>query len=134
MKKSIYLLLSVIVILTFYGCAKESIPAEEKETYTTLAEDVIQTVQSYDFESLEDISIDELKQALTEESTNKIKEIIASKGAFQSFDKVKITTRKDPHTQLEYILVQYKVKYEEGSILYSLTFDKEKKLAGIFLK
>ncbi|MDO5717164.1 MAG: DUF3887 domain-containing protein [Tissierellia bacterium] len=134
MKKHIYILISLVLILGVSACTKGSIPSEEKETYKSLAEDIIQKVQSYDFESLEDISTDELKKALTEETTNKIKEILAPKGAFQSFDKAKFTTRKDPHTQLEYILVQYKVKYEEDSVIYSLTFDKEKKLAGIFLK
>lgn len=135
MKKYKILVMLFLFALLVSACGNsKKASAEDVEKYSKNAQKVISIVNSKDVFRLKDICSDDLKNALTDEIIEQINVDVGSKGDFDSFMDVNVSYQKDKNTGQDYILVIQKVKYNNGELIYTLTFNNDEKLLGIFYK
>lgn len=104
-----------------------------QEEITAEVQKVVGLLDQNDFEALREISIDEMSAVLTQEAIDRIrKEISDDWGGRQSFGHVYVQGAKQ---RGEYIIVtQTDVIYENISVVYTISFDQDLRLAGIYMR
>ncbi|HAF17858.1 MAG: DUF3887 domain-containing protein [Thermacetogeniaceae bacterium] len=132
--KSVFILaLSMIIcfgLLT--GCGQGlSNDFDEAEVKST-AQEVITMVNENDSEGLREMSTAQMKSALTDDVLNQMYEAIGEAGAFEQVEEMKVAGATENDT--EYAVVVAKAKYEKRSFTYTISFNKDMKLAGFYYK
>lgn len=113
-------------------------PAEFKadfsqEEITAEVQRVVELLDQNDFETLRETSVDEMSAVLTQEAIDKVRKGISDDwGERQSFGHVYAQAAEQ---RGQYILVtQTDVIYENISVVYTISFDQELRLAGIYMR
>ena len=97
------------------------------------SENIIDLLDRDEYQKLQDAATDQMKEFLTAESMKTAKKTVSEefgeKQETKSFYGQEVT-QKGKH----YAVCQIQISYENVSVIYTLTFDQDMKLAGIFLK
>lgn len=95
--------------------------------------EVIDLLDKDDYDTLQEMSIDELKTVLTKTTMDSAKEDLSSnwgeRTALGSIYSQEVT-QKGQH----YVICQVNASYKNVSVTYTITFDAHMKLAGLYLK
>lgn len=135
-RRQLSLLLCLIFCLTFLiGCANSKLSDDfnEKEVKKSV-EEVISYINHKDSESLLEISTVAVKNAFTEEVLEEVYEAIGEGGEFKEILDISIGGQKDKSSEEEFAVAVAKVEYENKNFVYTITFTKQMKLAGLFFK
>ncbi len=137
-------LIKTIVALTFVlalslsliGCAGASLPEGfDKEEVGTAAEEIVGLATAGDYDSIIAALRDDVKSAIT---ADQLKEgwapVYEKAGAFDSVSKMELSGTKDKTSGEEYAVAQVMVKHANATLLYTLSFDKDLALVGLYLK
>lgn len=130
------LVLCFIIIFTLLvGCSgsKLSDDFNEKEVEKE-AEKVITIINNEDSEVLLEMSTVQMKNGLTDDTLEEIYEAIGEGGEFESIEEMSVAGQKDKDTEEEFAVVVAKTKYENKNFVYTISFTKQMKLAGLFYK
>lgn len=129
---------AICIIMAFTlltGCASGGLSEKFNEAEVKLAaENVVNLVNSKDTETLRSISMPEMKEALTDDTLAKIHEELDKSGEFEAIEKIRVTGQKDKDTEDEYAVSVVRTRYEEKNFIYTITFNKEMELAGLYVK
>lgn len=113
-------------------------PAALSEDYTqeeisAEVQRVIELLDQNDFAALQEVSVDKIRGAMTQETIDKVRQGISDDwGSRQSFGRVYAQGAKQ---RGEYIIVtQTDVIYENISVVYTISFDRELRLAGLYMR
>ena len=132
------LLLILCLILSFtllIGCTNPKLSDDyDEEEVKRAAENVISYINNNDSENILEISTVAVKSALTEEVLEQIYEAIGEGGEFEEIQDVSVGGQKDKQSEEEFAVVVAKAKYENKNFIYTITFTKQMKLAGLFYK
>lgn len=132
--RSIFILvLSVMMCFgLFTGCGQALSSNFDEAEVEAAAQDVITMVNENDSEGLREMSTAQMKQGLTDDVLNQIYEAIGEGGAFKEVEKMSVVgaTENDE----DFAVVAAKAKYENKSFTYTITFNKDMKLAGLYYK
>ncbi len=139
-RRSIFLgaLLAVMVLIAvgYWYLPKTALLEEsvfKKEIVEEQVKLVIQELDQYQFDLLKEHAIEEMQEVLTEDTFDPIKKQIAEDwGEVQSIGTVYMTVVKQQGEQ--FVITQTVVVYQNVSVTYTITFDKDMQLAGIYLK
>lgn len=140
MKHSIKTILAVTMILAMsiglFACAGTTVPSGfDKDEVGTAAEEIVGLATAGDFDSIIASLRDDLKASIT---ADQLKEGWApayqKAGAFVSISKIVLSGTADKTSGEEYAVAQVLVKHENASLVYTLSFDKDLKLVGLYLK
>lgn len=140
MKKQIKSIVAVAMILVLslgvFGCAAAKLPdGFDKEEVGTAAEEIVGLATEGDFDSIIASMRDDLKGSIT---SDQLKEgwgpIYQNAGSFVSITKTALAGIADKNTGEEYAMAQVLVKYDKANLVYTLSFDKDLKLVGLYLK
>lgn len=139
-RRSIFLgaLLAVMVLIAvgYWYLPKTALLEEsvfKKEIVEEQVKQVIQELDQYQFDLLKEHAIEEMQEVLTEDTFDPIKKQIAEDwGEVQSIGTVYMTVVKQQGEQ--FVITQTVVVYQNVSVTYTITFDKDMQLAGIYLK
>ena len=140
MKKQIKSIVAVAMILVLslgvFGCAAAKLPdGFDKEEVGTAAEEIVGLATEGDFDSIIASMRDDLKGSIT---SDQLKEgwapIYEKAGAFVSISKTALSGASDKTTGEEYAVAQVLVKHEKANLVYTLSFDKDMMLIGLYLK
>ncbi|MEA4914834.1 MAG: DUF3887 domain-containing protein [Christensenella sp.] len=140
MKKQIKTILSAALILvlglSLIGCAANKLPEGfVEEDVGTAAEEIVGLATAGDYDSIILSLRDDLKSSVT---ADQLKEGWAATyekaGAFDSITKTVFSSTKDKTTGEEYAVVQVMAKHENANLVYTLSFDKDLMLVGLYLK
>mgnify|MGYP000919694968 CR=1 FL=1 len=135
LKNNSVFVLAVSMIICFgllTGCGQGlSSDFDEAEVKST-AQDVIAMINEKDSEGLRNMSTAQMKTALTDDVLNQMYEAISEAGAFEKVEDMKVAGATQNDT--EYAVVVAKAKYEKRSFTYTISFDKDMKLAGLYYK
>lgn len=104
-----------------------------QEEITAGVENVIELLNRNDFESLQELAVDEMRKVLTQETIDKVRQDIADDwGSMQSHGKVYM----QGITQMGkfFIVTQVDAVYENVSVVYTISFDKNLKLGGLYIR
>ena len=101
----------------------------DEATVKSQAEKVIGYINADDYESLQDVSADKMKEIMTEERLSEAKEKVSDDwGAFKSMGDISTTTisKRGVNAAVAYVTATY----ENVEIHYTLAFDEDMKLAS----
>lgn len=122
--------ITLLVACSNPGLSDDFDEAEVKRT----AEDVISYINNKESEKLLEISTVAVKNALTEDVLEEIYEAIGEGGAFEEIKDISVGGQKDKQSEEEFAVVVAKAKYENKNFIYTISFTKQMKLAGLFYK
>lgn len=95
--------------------------------------EVILLLDQNDFDSLKAASIEKIRGQLVPEAFEQVKKTIGDNwGALESFGKIYTCELKQQGQT--FVTAQVSVSYENVNVTYTITFDKEMMVAGIYLK
>ncbi|MEG0256167.1 MAG: DUF3887 domain-containing protein [Vagococcus sp.] len=128
MKKIVKICLFLCVgLFIFTGC-KSKVDSETSDKYTKKAESIIQLINEGDNEKLNDSFDSTMKEGMTPDKYNQIADIIVNAGEFRSFTKSTVSEKDDK------VSVITMTKYDKATITFTISFNKEDKVAGLWLK
>lgn len=136
MKKTVSILLGVILLLSLAACGgtgKLSSDFDES-VVKEKAEAVIKLLNDGDYASVEYMVRYELQKQLSADILRDVMEPLFEKsGNFDSFGAEKIagTTAKDG---TEYAVAAIEAKYENATMIYTISFDKDYHIVGFYIK
>ena len=135
-KTIISALLALIVCLGLTGCAANKLPEGfDAEEVGSAAEEIVGLATEGDYDSIIAALREDLKASIT---ADQLREGWASAfekaGAFKSVTKTVLSGTEDSTTKEEYAVAQVLVKHENANLMYTLSFDKDLALVGLYLK
>lgn len=133
------LLLGVILLVSWWWPKTGAVGKSglfEESTIREQSEAVIRMLDNEDYNGLKQQANETMQTMLDEEGQSQWDaakaQIGADWGDFVSFGKIYMTELKQMGKQ--YAVVQLNTSYENVSVTYTITFDKEMKLAGLYMK
>jgi hypothetical protein len=137
MKKLLSSLLIFVMMLSLSSCASTKLPEGfDKDEVTEHAKEIVDLINAKDYESLNAEMRDDLKDALT---IDKLKEAfdapISEAGAFVEVKQVVTATGpKSQNNGEDFVYAVVVCKYEKVNHTYTLSFDRDMKLIGLYIK
>lgn len=131
MKKFIKLnvLLFIFGIAIMSGCGNSD---KSDNEYIKSAQNIIGLFNNEKSEDILNLLDDNMKSVIDEQKLKEIFAVIKENGNFQKFEDAKYEAKEIEGKKL-HIIVQ-KVKYAKKDLIYTISFDEVKKLAGIYFK
>ena len=129
-----YLLLALLVFLG--ACSSNSVPEGfDEEQLTNQAKQIIEYLQDAQYAEVLDLMREDVREMLPLETLKDVAETkYADVGSFEKYSQVAITDTKDPASSEVYAVVIVVVEYTEGKGTYTLTFDKDLRCVGLYIK
>ena len=129
----IFVLATIMVFLS--GCKGTYLSSEFDEDKVEEKTNVVVTLlNNKDTEKIRDMSTIELRDALTDSVIGQVYEEIDKAGEFKQIKDIAISGSEDPKTDEEFAVVTAKAGYKKGDLIYTISFNKELKLAGLFYR
>lgn len=129
-------LFSVVLMIAFAtGCGAPQLSAKfDEETVKQKAQNVIALLNAQDSDGIREVSVQILKDALTDDTFAQIYAALGEGGAFVEVTNLTAYGSTDENTGVEYAVVQAQAKYDKRSFTYTISFDTDMNLAGIYYK
>lgn len=138
MKKTKRLAKLVTVILLMaglFGCTYGFPEGYDKDTVTDKAEEMIELVNTLDYEAIAAALREDMQERVTaEDFENAWGKKLTKLGGFKKFGTPVLSGEMDTDTGEEFALVAYKCYYENGSATFTVYFDSNMEMTAIYLK
>jgi hypothetical protein len=134
MRKKISVLIAAAAFLFFAaGCAGKVPEGDDKDRLTQRAKEVVETINTLDYDAI----ILELRQDLLSEVTPESLRVawdekLSAAGEFKDYKNIAYTSAKSG--DVVYAVVVLNCTYENGSATYTLSFDSNYELVGLYMK
>lgn len=130
MKKIISTLLIVFCGVLFIGCGASKLSSNYNEEDLKIAsEKIITNLNDGKYEDVVDMGSDELKSQLSKEKIEEAYEALKGKlGKYESIEKISFKEKDDIAAVIAI------AKYENGKAQFTLSFNTDIKLMGIYMK
>lgn len=104
-----------------------------QEAVTASVENVIVMLNQNDFDGLQELAVDELKSKLTQETLDEARKGISEDwGEMQSIGKVYMQGVKQKGKVI--VVTQVDAVYENISVVYTISFDEDLRLGGLYMR
>lgn len=131
-------LFAALCTLLLFAAGCQSVPplsdSFDEATVKQAAKDVVSLINAQDNEALRAACDQTLAIALTDDKLTEIYTAISAGGTFSEFGDAIAFGATDKATGAEYGVVVLQAKYESKTLTYTLSFDTEMKLAGLYYK
>lgn len=105
----------------------------QEETVKSRLQFVIEKVGEEDYEALKNNCVSQMEKVLSDDTMNKAKnQVSESWGELKEYGNVYLFEMKQQGHN--YVVGQVNVIYENAAVTYTITFDENMKLAGIYMK
>jgi hypothetical protein len=136
LKTIVCAVLALTLALVLFGCAGKALPEGfDKDEVGSAAEEIVGLATAGDYDSIVAALRSDLQASIT---ADQLKEGWAATyekaGAFQSITKTVLSGTEDATTKEAYAVAQVLVKHENANLVYTLSFDKDMALVGLYLK
>lgn len=119
----------VICVGILVGCGATKLSDKyNEETLRTSTEAVIKNMDSGNFQAIEEVMSDKLKEAVPTDKLKAVWESLPKTGKYEKISKI-VFQEKDG-----YAVVVAIAKFENSNVQYTLSYDKDMKLVGIYIK
>lgn len=136
--KMLFLTGFILLLVLSTGCMNKSTKLAEgfdAEELKKASEQVVDQVNKNDYDSFINDAGDEVAESISRAKfENEVVAYVNSKGAFQSYGKQAVIGKKYEKTGEDCGVVVMAAEYENGTIQYTISFTKEMKLNGLWLK
>ncbi|MGO3751679.1 MAG: DUF3887 domain-containing protein [Peptoniphilaceae bacterium] len=131
--KIIVCLIVCVTLLT--GCTGSGLSDNfDEEEVREQAKEIITIINNENSEELLEMSTEESREALTKATLEEVYTSINEGGEFNKFEDISVAGHEDESSEEEFAVVVVNSKYENKNFTYTITFDKEMKLAGFYYK
>ncbi len=104
-----------------------------QEAVTASVENVVIMLNQNDFDGLQELAVDELKSKLTQETMDEVRKNISEDwGEMQSIGKVYMQGLKQKGKVM--VVTQVDAVYENISVVYTISFDEDLRLGGLYMR
>lgn len=104
-----------------------------QEAVTASVENVVVMLNQNDFDGLQELAVDELKSKLTQETMDEVRKNISEDwGEMQSIGKVYMQGLKQKGKVM--VVTQVDAVYENVSVVYTISFDEDLRLGGLYMR
>ncbi len=104
-----------------------------QEAVTASVENVVIMLNQNDFDGLQELAVDELKSKLTQETLDEVRKSISEDwGEMQSIGKVYMQGVKQKGKVI--VVTQVDAVYENVSVVYTISFDEDLRLGGLYMR
>jgi hypothetical protein len=125
-------LLAVLSLGALGGCAAKLPEGFDEAEVRAAAENVIDLLNQRDSEGLTALMTEEMKAVLTDDIQAQIFALLDESGEFQEIGDLKMGG--NTQNGITYAAVAVKAKYANREITYTISFDMDMKLAGLYLQ
>ena len=136
MKKLIKIVLFFGLLLTFTACSSDKLSSSfDKDEVTDKAKAVVEVINTKNYAAIialfrsdlqDQITADQLQQAFDEQ--------LEAAGTFSDFKSIVIKSENDKSTNEEYAVVILEAVYENKTLIYTISFDTDLELVGLYMK
>ena len=129
--------LAVVLILAGgSGCASAELSDDfDKDTVETAAKEVVDQLNSGDYAAIEESYNAAMIIAMQgQKLQDTLQPILDKLGEFEEITNCEVGGSKEQNTKEDLAVALINVKYAEGKVRYTISFDKDMKLAGLFIK
>jgi uncharacterized protein (UPF0333 family) len=140
MKKSkinisiVFTFLTVLCVVFLAGCAPKLSEDFNEAEVKQAAENVIDLLNAQDSEGLRALFTTQMNAAITDEVLTQIYAALAEGGPFETIENMIVAGSTDQSSGVEYAVVTVQAKYKLRSFIYTISFDKQLNLAGLYYK
>lgn len=128
-KKTKISFIVLICITILSGCGSKGLSDNyDEDKVTEKAKEVISFINNEETDAILEISSAEMKEVMTKDTINKVYEILEEAGDFEKIESISLKEKDD------FAVTIIKTKYKEKDFTYSISFNKEMELAGLYLK
>jgi len=126
----------LLLLAALSGCSAKPLPEGfSADDVGTRAEEIVGYASAGDFESVVAQLRSDLSGAVTaDQLAEGWRPTYERVGAFESVKRVAFSGTADASTGEEYAVAQLLCSHEKGDVLYTLSFDAELNLVGLYLK
>ena len=128
MRKNILVFTISLLLIVLAACGGNKVDEATAEKYTAKAEDVILLLNEGDYEAAFELFNEEMKQGLPVSAMEQLTPIIEESGSYQEIDKASVEEKDGLYVSV------LRAKYSEKNRVYTITFDSNDEVAGLFLK
>jgi hypothetical protein len=134
MRKKMSVLIVAAVFLTLAaGCAGKVPDGYDKDRLTQRAKEVVETINTLDYNAVILELRQDLQSQITPESLSDAWDAnLSALGAFKDYKNIAYTSTKSGN--IVYAVVVLNCTYENGSAIYTLSFDSDYELVGLYMK
>lgn len=134
-KVALMSLLILVCIFTLSACGKNKLSDEfNQEKVEEAAKNVVDMVSKGDAEGIKEISNEEMKQAMTDDVLNQVFDAVKEFGEYKEITKIDVAGVEDKASGQSIAMVVVKAKYAKKDVIYTISFDVDMELAGLYLK
>ena len=129
--------LAVVLILAGgSGCASAELSDDfDKDTVEMAAKEVVDQLNSGDYAAIEESYNAAMIIAMQgQKLQDTLQPILDKLGGFEEITNCEVVGSKAQDTKEDLAVALINVKYAEGKVRYTISFDKDMKLAGLFIK
>ncbi len=128
--------LMAIVMLALSGCASNKLAdIYSEEEVVAKAKEVVDVINTSDYEAINDVLREDLKTQLTAEQ---IEEAWAGQlteaGKFEEYTTVATAGQKSQSTEEDFAVAVLVCKYENAKLTYTVVLDKDLEVVGLYMK
>ena len=136
MKKTLLSVLAVIIIMTLTSCSSSNSSSNfefDKDSAIFRAKEAVEVVNTRDYEEIvklfredlrEQVKADEIKSALDSQ--------LKKAGDFTKYESETAVAQKQSGT--EYIIVVLVCKYENSTLIFTISLDTDMNIVGLYMK
>lgn len=138
-KAKMLFLAGIILLLVFStGCMNQSTKLADgfdEDELKKASVKVVDQINKNDYDTFLEYAGDQLAESISKDKfENEVVAYVNSKGAFQSYGKQAVIGQKYDKTGEDCGVVVMASEYENGTIQYTISFTKDMKLNGLWLK
>ncbi len=134
-RRIFFILLCFTLLIGLAACSSSKLSdAFVEEDVRQAAENVIDLLNQANSEGLLKLGTPQLQAALTDEVMAKVLSDISSLGKFDKIEDMSLAGVKSQDGAQNLAVVVAKAKYENKSVIYTISFNEAMELAGLFYK
>lgn len=134
-KVGLMVLLLTICLFTLSACGGNKLSSEfDQNQVEEMATNVVELVNKGDAERIQGLCNGEMKQAMTNDVLNQVFDTVKEFGEYEEVSKIDVTGINDKSSNEPIAVAVIKAKYADKKATYTISFDTDMKLAGLYLK
>ena len=135
-KKILAGFLGILMLAGVSGCQEALSEEFEEDQVIAEAKEMVERINAGELEEVWEDTFNVVMQNGTdpEELQENIDYYLKDKGEFQDFDKIQVRGITDRDTGTPYATVMVLAAYEDGKVMFTISFDTDMKCAGFYVK
>ena len=135
-KKILAGFLGILMLAGVSGCQEALSEEFEEDQVIAEAKEMVERINAGELEEVWEDTFNVVMQNGTdpEELQENIDYYLKDKGEFQDFDKIQVRGITDRDTGTPYATAMVLAAYEDGKVMFTISFDTDMKCAGFYVK